>query len=113
MVDPTRSREDGQLIVRVEQDGEALAVRAFGELDLSNAKTLEEELRRAIGGGASRVTLDLGGVRFIDSAGLRLLLLMARHSLGNGDTLRLLRGSAPVDRAIELGVMDGSLPFDE
>ena len=54
--------EDVGLTVRVEQDGDALVVCAFGKLDLSNAKTLEAELRRAIAGDASEVILDLGGL---------------------------------------------------
>jgi anti-anti-sigma factor len=94
-----RVREDGRLTVRVEPDGEALVVRAFGELDLSNAKTLDAELRRGIGGDASEVILDLGGVSFIDFAALRGLLLMAKQSLRNGGRLRLLRATKPEERS--------------
>ena len=107
----TRIRKDGQLTIRVEQDGEELLVRAFGELDLSNAKTLEAELGRAIDGDAPGVVLDLSAVTFIDSAGLRALLLMAKHSLRNGGRLCLLRGSDPVDRAVEVGGVASSLPL--
>ena len=99
MGNPEGIREDVGLTVRVEQDGEALVVRASGELDLSNAKTLEAELRRAIGGDASEVILDLGGVSFIDLAALRGLLLMAKQSLPNGGRLRLLRPTAPKERS--------------
>ena len=106
-----RIREDGQLTVRVEHDGEALVVSAFGELNFSNAKTLEAELRRAIGGDASAVVLDLSAVTFIDSAGLRVLLLMAKQSLRNGGRLRLLRGSAPVEQAIEVAGAEDLLPL--
>jgi anti-anti-sigma factor len=105
-----RVREDGQLTVRVEQDGEEVLVRAFGELDLSNTKTLEAELRRAIAGDASGVILDLSDVSFIDSSGLRVMLLMAKQSLRNGGRLRLLRGSAPVERAIAGGGVEHLLP---
>jgi anti-anti-sigma factor len=107
-----RIREDVGLTVRVEQDGEALVVSAFGDLDLSNAKTLEAELRWAIAGDASGVILDLGGVSFLDSAGLRVVLLMARQSLRNGGRLRLLRGSAPVQRVIDGSGMRHLLPTD-
>ena len=106
-----RVREDGTLTVRIEHDGDAVVVRAFGELDLTNAKTLEAELRRAIGGDASTVFLDLGGVGFIDTSALRVLLLMAKQSLRNGDRLRLVRGSAPVERAIEWDGLERSLPL--
>src|SRR3954451_159916 len=93
--------EDVGLTVRVEQDGEALIVSAYGELDLSNVRTLNAELRLAIAGDASEVILDLGAVSFIDSAGLRMMLLMAKHSLRNGGRLRLMRGSGPLERAIK------------
>ncbi len=111
MGDSDRIREDGQLTVRVEPDGEELLVRAFGELDLSNVKTLEAELRRAIGGEVPGVVLDLSGVSFIDSAGLRVLLLMSKESLRNGGRLCLLRGSEPVDRAIETSGVEHLLPL--
>ena len=91
--------EDVKLTVRVEQDGEALVVRAFGELNISNAKTLEAEVRRGIGGDASGVILDLSGVRFIELAALRGLLLMAKQSLRNGGRLRLLRATTPEERS--------------
>ncbi len=106
-----RIREDMGLTVRVEQDGDALLVSAFGELNLANFKTLDSELRMALAGDASAVILDLGGVSFIDSAGRRAVLLMARQSLRNGGRLRLLRGSAPLDRAIVGSGVGHSLPF--
>jgi anti-anti-sigma factor len=104
-------REDGLLTVRVEQDGDTLVIRAFGEVNLANAKTLEAELRRAIGGDASAVVLDLGGVGFIDSIGLRVLLLIAKKARRNGVLLSMLRGSPPVERVIEASGVEGLLVF--
>jgi anti-anti-sigma factor len=95
----------------VEQDGDALVISGYGELNLRNVKTLDAELRLAIAGDASAVILDLGGVSVIDSAGLRVVLLMAKHSLRNGGRLRLVRGSAPLERAIQgSGVEEHLLP---
>jgi anti-anti-sigma factor len=107
-----RVREGAGLTVRVEQDGEALVVSAMGELDLVNASTLEAALRKAIAGDASGVILDLGGVTFVDSAGLRMVLLMAKQSLRNGGRLRLLRGSAPVERVAQGSGVRHLLPPD-
>jgi anti-anti-sigma factor len=101
------------LTVRVVQDGDALVISAYGELDLSNAKTLEQELRRAIAGDAPELILDLGGVSFIDSTGLRVLLLAAKQSLRNGGRLRVLRGSAPLERALEGTGVGHLLPFGD
>ena len=106
-----RIRRDGQLTVRVERDGEELLVRAFGELDLTNAQTLEGELRRAIDSDAPGVIIDLSGLTAIDSTGLRALVLMAKHSFRNGGRLCLLRGSEPVDLAIEASGVEDFLPL--
>jgi anti-anti-sigma factor len=104
-------REEVGLTVRVEHDGDALVISGYGELNLSNVKTLDAELRMAIAGDASAVILDLGGVSVIDSAGLRVVLLMAKHSLRNGGRLRLVRGSGPLERAIQgSGVEEHLLP---
>jgi stage II sporulation protein AA (anti-sigma F factor antagonist) len=105
-----RIREDVGLTVRVEQDGDALVVSAYGELNLTNVKALDAELRMAIAGDASAVILDLGAVSFIDSAGLRVVLLMAKHSLRNGGRLRLVRGSVPLERAIVGSGVEHLLP---
>jgi anti-anti-sigma factor len=104
-------REDVGLTVRVEKDGEALVIRPVGELDLSTTQTLDTKLRRTIHDATSEVILDLGGLSFIDSSGLRLLVIASAHSQANGDRLRMLRGSAPVERVIQLSGLDGSLPF--
>jgi anti-anti-sigma factor len=106
-----RIREDLRLTVRVEQDGEEVLIRAFGELDHANAMTLEEELRLALGGTAPGVVLDLCGLTFIDLEGLQVLVLMGRHSLRRGGRLCLLRGSDVVDRAIEARGLASSLPL--
>jgi hypothetical protein len=41
------------------------------------------------------------------------LLLMAKHSLRNEAGLRILRGSAPLERAIEASGLQHSLPLVE
>jgi anti-anti-sigma factor len=104
-------REDGGLTVRVERDGDALVVRASGELDISSAKKLEGELRRAIGGDASAVFLDLGSLSFIDSTGLRTLLVAARLSQANGRRLRIVRPPELLRRMIEVSGLERLLPL--
>ena len=111
-VGPTNgAREDGSLTVEMAQAGDALIVRAIGELSRATAETFEAKLRLAIGGDASTVDLDLGAVAFIDSTGLRSVLRIGNHSLRNGGRLRMRRASAPVQQAIEWGGLQGSLPL--
>ena len=105
------TRKDGQLTVQVEQAGDALMVRASGELSRSTAERFEAELRQAIDNDASTVVLDLGAVGFIDSTGLRSVLRIANHSLRDGGRLRMRNASAPVQEAIAWGGLERKLPL--
>ena len=84
-------------------------VRAIGELSRSTAATFEAQLRLVISANASTVDLDLGGVGFIDSTGLRSLLRMGNHLVRTGGRLRMRRASPPVQQAIEWGGLERSL----
>jgi anti-anti-sigma factor len=108
-----RVREDGVLSVRVDQDGKERVVRVSGELDIASARKLEDELRQELDGDASVVVLDLGGLSFIDSVGLRALLLAARLSAENGIPLRMVQATAPVREVIELSALDRLLPLSD
>jgi anti-anti-sigma factor len=103
-------REDVGLTVLVQQDGDALVVSASGELNADNFKTLASELRIALAGDASEVTFDLDAVSFIASVGQRAVLLTVRQSLRNEGRLHLLRGSAPLERAISDSGIEHLLP---
>jgi anti-anti-sigma factor len=111
MFDSAGGRNGELLTVEVERDGEALMISPLGELDISTTQTLDVQLRKAVASNASEVILDLGGLSFLDSTGLRLLVFATSHSRGNGDRLRMLHGSAAVERVIKLSGLDHSLPF--
>ena len=106
----TSAHEGVKLELRVQDAGDGLLISASGELDRSVAKMFEAELERAIEGDASGVILDLGGVEVIDSTGVRSVLRVANHAR-NGGRLRMLRGSAPLERAIEWGGLERLLPL--
>jgi anti-anti-sigma factor len=108
-----RVSEDGLLSVRVVPDGNLVVIRLSGELDIASSKKLEDELRRAINTGPSSVVLDLGDVSFIDSTGLRALLLAAKVASTNDTELSMVRASAPVRSAVEVSGLDGSLPLPD
>ena len=101
------------LTMELEQDGEAVVIRPSGELDISTASVLEAALRETMSGDGSEVVVDLGGLTFIDSSGLRLLVVAAERSREAGIRLRLLRGSEPVERMLEVSGLHRSLPFVE
>ena len=101
----------GGLTVRTDENGDSLAVRATGDLDMASAPELENALSHALDSGAASIVLDLERVSFIDSMGLRVLVWAARESRENGNRLRIDCGSGPVRRMIELTALDRMLPL--
>lgn len=78
-----------------------------GELDLASAGQLEESFTAIDEQRPSRVTVDLGGLAFVDSSGLRALLLADARARENGYELVLLPGQEPVQRVFEMtGALD-------
>lgn len=70
----------------IEQEPAATVVRLAGEIDMSNATTLEQAAKEAVG-DATAVVVDLCDVTFLDSAGVRLL----DHLVGAWEAARRLR----------------------
>ena len=101
----------GDLTVRIDEDGDSLAVRVAGELDIATAPALESALLHALDSAAASILVDLERVSFIDSMGLRVLVWAARESREDGDRLRIDCGSGVVHRMIELTTLDRSLPL--
>ena len=101
----------GRFTVEVKRDGETLVISPRGELDISTTQALEVELRKGLDGDAPEVILDLRGVSFTDSTGVRLLVSAAAHSRNKGDRLRMRRGSEEVERRLLVSGLERSLPF--
>jgi anti-sigma B factor antagonist len=55
-------------------EGDALVLEARGEIDAATAKDLRAALDDAAATGARKVILDLGGVTFVDSRGLTVMV---------------------------------------
>ena len=106
-----RKREAGGLEVQLEQEGERIVARAWGELDLATASEFEAELRRAIRASEFGVVLDLDGVVFIDSTGLNALIAASTLCLTCRRELVMLRASAQVKQVIETSGLEDLLPL--
>jgi len=75
-----------------------------GELDLTNARELEERLSDLAAGARSLVVLDLNRVVFIDSAALHVLFRTAR----TGRIGIVLSPAAPIARTVEIVGLSGA-----
>jgi anti-sigma B factor antagonist len=102
---------DGAFSAVTEAHGRALVVRIFGEIDIASAKAFEKEIQSAFDSDAEAVLLDLGEVSFIDSTGLCTLLAAAEKASVNGDRLRIVRISPPVQRSFEITGLERSFPL--
>lgn len=94
------------------QDGSHVLVALQGELDLPATAELEPELDRVAGEpGLEVLTLDLRGLEFLDSSGLRLVVVVERRLRDAGRRLVLVRGPQPVQRVFEITRMTDRLEF--
>ncbi len=81
------------------REHEATVLALSGELDLASQRALERDIARALQSGARTVVLDLGGLTFVDIAGLRSMLRSQRRARGAGKRL-LLANPAPAFRRL-------------
>jgi anti-sigma B factor antagonist len=96
--------------VTVEPLEEACVIRVSGELDSSTAERLRAPLDAARADGVTTV-VDLAGVTFMDSAGLRVLLRAARDSGVDEWPWFIVRPSAAVLRLLALTGAAARLPL--
>jgi anti-anti-sigma factor len=77
-------------------------VQLAGELDMSRSVQLDEACAALFGEQVSVTRVDASGVTFIDCAGLRSLLVIAKEMERRGGALVVVQASAPVRRLLEL-----------
>ncbi|MGH2949848.1 MAG: STAS domain-containing protein [Solirubrobacteraceae bacterium] len=93
-------------------NGTVAVVSPTGELDLSGAAVLETELDRlAREPEVGAVVLDLRGLEFMDSSGLRLVVIADRRTREAGRRFALVRGGETVHRVFEITRMSDRLDF--
>lgn len=97
----------------VEHRGAVVVGRIDGEIDISNAAEVGRSLAAAVPNGAAGLVLDLSGIRYLDSAGVRLLFRLAER-LGTGQqAFRLVVPSgAPTLEVLELTGVPAVVPCD-
>jgi anti-anti-sigma factor len=99
-----RQVSTGTLRLRVGAPDGLPRLAVEGELDLSSVSALEEAVADALGGAEDGgvVELDLGGVTFMDSTGLRGLLTARQRAEAAGRRLRVVAATPAVRRVLEL-----------
>jgi anti-anti-sigma factor len=70
--------KDRFMEIKQERDGDVVIVRLSGRLDSGAASSAEETLSAALSGEPPRVAIDMSDLAYISSAGLRVLLVLAK-----------------------------------
>jgi len=88
----------GALLIetRVDAGGAAIVVLS-GELDMSNTPSLRETVAAVTADGAQQLVFDLGGLRFMDSSGISVLL----EAAATVETVQIRDPSPIVRRVVE------------
>ena len=81
-------------------------ITVTGEIDSFSSPALEQELEWVLGDGASNAVVDLAGVGFIDSTGLRVLLKALPRFTRRGGKLVLVSDDRRVLRTLEITGLD-------
>lgn len=92
-------------------EGGALRVRVVGELDMATA----EELTDAVAAWPERVTrcvVDLSDCNFLDSSGIRALLICQRQLDDGNGTVQLVGVSPHVERVLRIAGVHQVLEID-
>jgi anti-anti-sigma factor len=90
------------LEIRQEQDGAIRVLTLGGRLDTETAADLELSLQDLLGAGERNFLIDLTGIGYVSSAGLRVLLGLAKQLDGGRGNLRLCGLSAAVRQVFDV-----------
>ena len=92
----------GELSVTVSGGRPEYELRLLGELDMSTAPQLREELLRVISDGARMVTVDLSELAFVDSTGLSVLITGLKRLRQQGGEMALRSPTPGTRRVLEI-----------
>ena len=89
--------------IAIERDGGTVVARLTGEIDMTNASYIGEELTGAVPNEALGLVVDLSGTRYLDSAAIELLFELARKLSRRRQELKLAMPKAsPLRRVLAL-----------
>ena len=104
------------LVVQRDVGERGIVVHVTGEVDMSGAPALAEQLAAAVALAATTtprlVVIDLGAVDFFGSSGLSAVLACHKAGVESGVVVRIVATTMPVLRAIEVTELQRVLDVD-
>jgi anti-sigma B factor antagonist len=99
------------LTVHVASESDCVQISLRGELEVATIDRADEALSLLEAQPSDTVVLDLSGVTFMDSTGVRFLLLADRRARQDGWRLALVPAPPEVQRIFKLTRLEEQLPF--
>ena len=104
-------RSQDRLIITTNAQADRYTLALSGELDIASAQILDEALAEACSDGAKEVIIDLGGIEFMDSEGLNVILRGRMRCEEHECAYSLTPAQRPVEHVFEVTGLRGRLPF--
>ena len=101
----------GSSSLTTERSGQTLIVSAKGRIDGTNANEVQGVLSSAIEPGVKLMLLDLGGLTYISSAGLRVIMLTARTLDRSGAKFAVGSPAGPIREVFQISGFDQIIPI--
>jgi anti-sigma B factor antagonist len=95
--------------VQVQRRQGRLLVRPVGELDIATVGRVRAAVAER--GQSDDLVVDLGGLGFLDTSGVQLMVELYRRADEDGWGLTIVRGGAAVQRVFEIAGLETILPF--
>ena len=86
----------------VKQEANSTVVEVNGSVDALTAPELSQVLTSEIAAGHARLVVDLAGVEFMSSAGLRTLLGAVKEARSNRGDLRIISTNPGIDKVLKM-----------
>lgn len=99
------------LSIRIDENGTRRTVTLEGSCDLATAPRLRQSLHGLFPPEVDEVVLDVGGLEFIDSTGLGVVLGAMRRLREGGGSLSIAGAKGIVRRVLEITDLDKVIPL--
>lgn len=105
-----RNLRESPAYVTEEREGDVVVLEVSGRLDSAGAAAFEEELLGRIAAGDRHIVIDCAGLRYINSAGLRVLLVAAKRLAADGGAIALAAASGQMRSVVQVVGFDLVFP---
>ena len=105
-----RTLREGPANVTEQRDGDVVVLEVTGRLDSTGAAAFEEELLGRIAKGDRFIVVDCSDLRYINSAGLRVLLVAAKRLSASGGAIAIAGASGQMRSVVEIVGFDSVFP---